>query len=73
MHESSESDVLMTPAHETPLTGQTTESSDFLSGPRIGERLPEINLQDQKGDWVNLEQARGSRRALVLFHRSVRW
>ncbi len=63
----------MTTAPETPPTGRNPESADFPSGPDIGERLPEINLQDQHGDWVNLEQSRGDRRALVLFHRSVRW
>ena len=46
---------------------------DFPTGPDIGERLPEIELQDQHGNLVNLEQARGDRRALVVFHRSVVW
>jgi hypothetical protein len=35
--------------------------------------LPAIELTDQNGSLVNLEQARGNKRALVLFHRSVRW
>ena len=46
---------------------------DFTSGPDIGERLPEITLRDQFGDVVNVEQVRGDRRALVLFHRSLQW
>ncbi|MDA0351753.1 MAG: hypothetical protein O3A10_06045 [Chloroflexi bacterium] len=58
---------------ETPPTGRNPASDDFPTGPAIGERLPEIALPDQTGALVNLEQARGSRRALVLFHRSVRW
>lgn len=48
-------------------------SADFPSGPEIGERLPDITLQDQHGNYVNVEQARGNRRALVLFHRSLHW
>jgi hypothetical protein len=58
---------------ETPPTGRIPDSEDFPSGPEIGERLPEIALPDQTGAMVNLEQARGNKRALVLFHRSVRW
>ena len=58
---------------EIPPTRRIPASADFPSGPDIGERLPEINLQDQNGNWVNLERARGNRRALVVFHRSVGW
>ncbi len=58
---------------ETPPTGRYPDSMDFPTGPDIGERLPAIELPDQNGAMVNLEQARGNRRALVLFHRSVRW
>jgi hypothetical protein len=63
----------VTSAPETPPTGRIPDSEDFPTGPEIGERLPEIELQDQTGATVNLEQARGDRRALVLFHRSLRW
>jgi hypothetical protein len=63
----------MTNAPEIPPTGRSPASPIFPSGPDIGERLPEIKLQDQHGDWVDVEQVRGDRRALVLFHRSVRW
>ena len=63
----------MTSERETPPTQRNPATDEFPSGPEIGERLPEINLRDQHGNWVNLEQARGNRRALVLFHRSVRW
>jgi hypothetical protein len=72
-HETSESDAFVTSDPKSPPTGRNPESPDFPSGPDIGKRLPEINLQDQHGNWVNLEQSRGDRRALVVFHRSVRW
>jgi hypothetical protein len=58
---------------ETPPSGRFPDSEDFPSGPEVGERLPEIVLPSQSGAMVNLEQARGNKRALVLFHRSVRW
>ena len=63
----------MTSPSETPPTGRYPDSEDFPTGPDIGERLPEIVLPDQSGAMVNLEQARGNKRALVLFHRSLRW
>lgn len=46
---------------------------DHPTGPEIGERLPEITLPDQTGTLVNIEAARGDGRALVVFHRSLRW
>ena len=58
---------------ETPPTGRYPDTDQFPTGPEIGESLPDITLPDQTGAMVNLEQARGDRRALVLFHRSVRW
>jgi hypothetical protein len=58
---------------DVPATGRYPDTEDFPTGPDIGERLPAIELVDQSGATVNLEQARGDRRALVLFHRSVRW
>ena len=63
----------MTTEPEIPANQRGPASADFPSGPEIGERLPAIDLQDQSGEWVNLEQARGDRRALVVFHRSLRW
>jgi hypothetical protein len=63
----------MTTEPETPPARRNPASPDFPSGPDVGGRLPEIILQDHNGNWVNLEEARGDRRALVLFHRSVRW
>ncbi|GAB4335175.1 MAG: hypothetical protein Kow0010_22550 [Dehalococcoidia bacterium] len=48
-------------------------SEEFPTGPDAGERLPAISLPDQHGNIIDVEQARGGQRALVLFHRSVRW
>lgn len=61
------------PQPPVPPARRYPSSDDFPSGPEIGERLPEIVLQDQHGRWVNVEQARGNRRALVVFHRSLQW
>jgi peroxiredoxin len=42
-------------------------------GPNEGERFPDIRLPDQTGTVVDLHAARGSRKALVVFHRSADW
>ena len=58
---------------ERPPKLRYSDSDQFPTGPDIGERLPDITLPDQHGNPVNIEAARGERRALVMFHRSVRW
>ena len=42
-------------------------------GPAIGESFPDVILPDQHGNMVSLHQARGARRALVVFYRSAAW
>ena len=42
-------------------------------GPRIGERFPDVVLSDQHRRTVDLQRARGKRRAMVLFYRSASW
>ena len=63
----------MSESQERPPSGRYPDSEEFPTGPAIGERLPDITLPDQYGNPVNIEQARGEGRALVVFHRSVRW
>lgn len=58
---------------ETPPGQRNPDSEDFPTGPDIGGQLPDITLPDQSGNPVNIEAARGEGRALVVFHRSVRW
>ena len=52
---------------------RTAEEVDHPTGPDVGERLPDSTLPDQTGKLVNIEAARGEGRALVVFHRSLRW
>ena len=63
----------MTQTDERPPAMRFPESDEFPTGPDLGERLPQISLPDQDGQMVNVEEARGAGRALVVFHRSVRW
>jgi peroxiredoxin len=47
---------------------------DFTKiGPNEGERFPAIRLPDQNGAAVDLHEARGPRKTLVVFHRSADW
>ena len=56
------------------MTVVTDFGIDFSKiGPAVGERFPDVILPDQNGTTVNLHQARGGRRALVVFHRSAGW
>lgn len=42
-------------------------------GPPMGTRFPNLVLPNQDGDLIDLDKARGNRRALVVIHRSVVW
>ncbi len=55
------------------LGARSAEEVDHPTGPDVGERLPDITLPDQTGTLVNIEAARSEGRALVVFHRSLRW
>ena len=46
---------------------------DFLTGPAIGEPVPDFVLPDQSGRLVHFSEDRGENRALILFHRSASW
>ncbi len=47
--------------------------ADFPTGPEIGSALPAVCLPDQQGQIVDIRQHCGSRRAIVVFHRSAYW
>ena len=47
--------------------------ADFPTGPAIGAALPPIRLPDQHGEVIDVARHRGSRGAIVVFHRSAYW
>ena len=55
------------------LGARNANDVDHPTGPDVGQRLPDIALPDQSGRPVNIEAARDGGRALVVFHRSLRW
>ena len=61
------------PSAETPPTRRFPDSSDFPTGPAIGDALPDFTLVDQFGTPVTFSEARTGRRALVVFQRSTLW
>jgi peroxiredoxin len=45
----------------------------FPTGRAVGEAVPDFELPDQFGNLIRFSEARGSQRALILFHRSAAW
>ncbi|MDA0271082.1 MAG: hypothetical protein DWG83_01680 [Chloroflexi bacterium] len=60
-------------AEVVPPARRYPASSDFPTGPAIGEAFPDVVLRDQHGETVDIHAARDGRAAFVLFHRSARW
>jgi cytochrome oxidase Cu insertion factor (SCO1/SenC/PrrC family) len=52
-----------------PARAQETMST----GPEIGSRIPDFQVQDQQGRARTFAELRGPRGLLLLFHRSADW
>ena len=55
------------------LTDIPAGSRGMVSGPEIGERIPDFSAYDQNGNVVGLGDAMGPNGAMVVFHRSADW
>ena len=42
-------------------------------GLKVGERIPALRAQDQKGEWRDFASLAGPRGAVMLFYRSADW
>ena len=42
-------------------------------GPQVGQRFPDVYLQDQHGNVIDLHDDRAGRRAIIDVHRSADW
>ena len=51
------------------------QANDALTelGPRVGDRLPAFEAQDQHGRTQSFETLRGANGLLLLFYRSADW
>jgi hypothetical protein len=55
------------------LTDIPAGSVGMVSGPEIGERIPDFEAYDQNGNLVSLDDVMGPNGAMVVFHRSADW
>ena len=55
------------------LTDIPAGSRGMVSGPEIGERIPDFSAHDQSGNRVGLDDVMGPNGAMVVFHRSADW
>ncbi len=55
------------------LTDIPAGSVGMVSGPEIGERIPDFEAYDQNGALVSLDDIMGPNGAMVVFHRSADW
>lgn len=46
---------------------------DDLTGPAVGERLPDFTLVSSRGRSVSFHEDRGEMKAAVVFYRSAVW
>ena len=55
------------------LTDIPAGSRGMVSGPEIGEQIPDFSAYDQNGNLVSLGDVMGPNGAMVVFHRSADW
>lgn len=55
------------------LTDIPAGSVGMVSGPEIGDTLPDFEAYDQNGNLVGLDDVMGPNGAMVVFHRSADW
>jgi cytochrome oxidase Cu insertion factor (SCO1/SenC/PrrC family) len=66
--------ALSQPQYSTEfLTDIPSGSRGMVSGPEIGERIPDFEAPDQNGNLVSLDDVIGPSGAMVVFIRSADW
>ncbi len=66
--------ALSQPVYSTEfLTDIPMGSRGMVSGPEIGERIPDFEALDQNGDLVSLSDVMGPNGAMIVFVRSADW
>ena len=66
--------ALSQPVYSTEfLTDIPAGSRGMVSGPEIGERIPDFEALDQNGESVSLSDVMGPNGAMVVFVRSADW
>lgn len=66
--------ALSQPQYSTEfLTNIPSGSRGMVSGPEVGERIPDFEAPDQNGNLVSLSDVMGPGGAMVVFIRSADW
>jgi hypothetical protein len=66
--------ALSQPVYSTEFLTVIPEGSrGMVSGPEIGERIPDFEALDQNGDLVSLSDVMGPDGAMIVFVRSADW
>lgn len=66
--------ALSQPVYSTEfLTDIPTGSRGMVSGPEVGEQIPDFEALDQNGNLVSLSDVMGPSGAMVVFIRSADW
>ena len=58
---------------QNPLTDIPAGDEGMITGPKIGERIPDFTAFDRNGVLVGFDDIKGPNGAMILFHRSVDW
>ena len=58
-------------SHDLTLPKEAVSSEG--PGMNVGERIPALRTQDQKGNWRDFASLVGPRGAVILFYRSADW
>ena len=58
---------------QNPLTDIPAGDEGMVTGPKIGERIPDFTALDRNGVLVGFDDIKGPNGAMILFHRSADW
>ena len=58
---------------QNPLTDIPPGDEGMVTGPKIGERIPDFTAFDRNGVLVGFDDIKGPNGAMILFHRSADW
>ncbi len=67
------SSFALTARAQNPLTDIPAGDEGMVTGPKIGERIPDFTALDQSGALLSFDDIKGPNGAMILFHRSADW
>jgi hypothetical protein len=67
------SSFALTSLAQNPLTDIPDGDEGMVTGPKIGEHIPDFTALDQNGALLGFDDIKGPNGAMILFHRSADW